>query len=327
MILAVDDVPQNIRLLQAVLEPRGFTVVAAASGAEALDGARGGRDRSRPARHRDAGDGRLRGLPPDSLRPRDGVPARGDDHRVRRAGEAPRGRGRRRRLHRQAVRRGRAASPACARCCASSATTTGCGGSSRPRSPTSSPPTRPCSRATAARSPCVSCGLSGFAAFAEQRRAGGRDGGARRPTTPRSARRSTPPAARWRGSPPTSVLVMFNDPLPCEDPAGLRRAAGRRGPRPRVGAGRGLDPPRVLAAAGLRRGPGPRDDRPHRLLDAVGVRARRPGPAAGRAPARRGLAGPDPDLPARGRRGRGSGDHVVRPATAPGTCSASSDRA
>jgi len=37
VILAVDDVPQNIRLLQAVLEPRGFTVVAAASGSEALD--------------------------------------------------------------------------------------------------------------------------------------------------------------------------------------------------------------------------------------------------------------------------------------------------
>jgi len=36
VILAVDDIPQNIRLLQAVLEPRGFAVVAASSGAEAL---------------------------------------------------------------------------------------------------------------------------------------------------------------------------------------------------------------------------------------------------------------------------------------------------
>ena len=36
MILAVDDVPQNTRLLQAVLEPRGYTVVAASSGASAL---------------------------------------------------------------------------------------------------------------------------------------------------------------------------------------------------------------------------------------------------------------------------------------------------
>jgi CheY-like chemotaxis protein len=35
-ILVVDDVPQNLRLLQAVLEPRGYTVVTAASGAEAM---------------------------------------------------------------------------------------------------------------------------------------------------------------------------------------------------------------------------------------------------------------------------------------------------
>jgi adenylate cyclase len=36
-ILVVDDVPQNIRLLEAVLTPRGHTVVAATSGAEALE--------------------------------------------------------------------------------------------------------------------------------------------------------------------------------------------------------------------------------------------------------------------------------------------------
>ena len=36
VILVVDDVPQNVRLLQAVLEPRGHTVVTAASGEEAL---------------------------------------------------------------------------------------------------------------------------------------------------------------------------------------------------------------------------------------------------------------------------------------------------
>jgi len=34
-ILIVDDVPQNLRLLQAVLEPRGYTVVTATSGEEA----------------------------------------------------------------------------------------------------------------------------------------------------------------------------------------------------------------------------------------------------------------------------------------------------
>ncbi len=36
-ILVVDDVPQNLRLLQAVLEPRGYTVVTAGSGEEALE--------------------------------------------------------------------------------------------------------------------------------------------------------------------------------------------------------------------------------------------------------------------------------------------------
>ena len=36
-ILVVDDVPQNLRLLQAVLEPRGYAVETAASGEEALE--------------------------------------------------------------------------------------------------------------------------------------------------------------------------------------------------------------------------------------------------------------------------------------------------
>jgi len=36
-ILAVDDLPQNIKLLDAVLSPRGFTVLSAGSGQEALD--------------------------------------------------------------------------------------------------------------------------------------------------------------------------------------------------------------------------------------------------------------------------------------------------
>jgi adenylate cyclase len=37
LILVVDDLPQNIRLLEAVLSPKGFRVVAASSGEEALD--------------------------------------------------------------------------------------------------------------------------------------------------------------------------------------------------------------------------------------------------------------------------------------------------
>jgi len=36
-ILVVDDVVQNVRLLEAVLAPRGYTVIAATSGAEALE--------------------------------------------------------------------------------------------------------------------------------------------------------------------------------------------------------------------------------------------------------------------------------------------------
>src|SRR5215208_1302090 len=36
-ILVVDDTPQNIRLLDAVLSPRGYTVIPAASGQEALN--------------------------------------------------------------------------------------------------------------------------------------------------------------------------------------------------------------------------------------------------------------------------------------------------
>jgi adenylate cyclase len=37
LVLVVDDLPQNVRLLEAVLSPRGFRVVTASSGQEALD--------------------------------------------------------------------------------------------------------------------------------------------------------------------------------------------------------------------------------------------------------------------------------------------------
>ena len=36
-ILAVDDTPQNIKVLDAILSPRGYAVIAASSGAEALE--------------------------------------------------------------------------------------------------------------------------------------------------------------------------------------------------------------------------------------------------------------------------------------------------
>ena len=35
-VLVVDDLPQNVRLLDAVLSPHGYTVIAAGSGEEAL---------------------------------------------------------------------------------------------------------------------------------------------------------------------------------------------------------------------------------------------------------------------------------------------------
>src|SRR6201982_3708393 len=37
LVLVVDDLPQNVRLLEAVLSPKGFRVTAASSGTEALD--------------------------------------------------------------------------------------------------------------------------------------------------------------------------------------------------------------------------------------------------------------------------------------------------
>ena len=63
-LLVVDDLPQNIRLLEAVLAParlRGRRSHLRRRGPRAR---RRGRHRSRPARRRDAGDGRLRGVPP-----------------------------------------------------------------------------------------------------------------------------------------------------------------------------------------------------------------------------------------------------------------------
>ena len=37
LVLVVDDLAQNVRLLEAVLSPKGFRVATAASGSEALD--------------------------------------------------------------------------------------------------------------------------------------------------------------------------------------------------------------------------------------------------------------------------------------------------
>ena len=57
-ILVVDDVPENVRLMEAVLVPRGYQVVSASNGREAL-GVVEPEPRSHPPRRDDAGDGRL----------------------------------------------------------------------------------------------------------------------------------------------------------------------------------------------------------------------------------------------------------------------------
>ena len=121
-ILVVDDLPQNVRLLEAVLAPRGYDVVVRRPPAqEALERVAAEPHRSRPARHRDAGHGRLRGLPAAARRRRHALPARRDDHRQRRAGEASR----RSRPAPTTSSPSRSIRPscsrACARCCGSSA--------------------------------------------------------------------------------------------------------------------------------------------------------------------------------------------------------------
>ena len=67
--------------------------------------------RHRPARHPDAGDGRLRSLPEDPFQSRNGIPSRRDDHGQRIRTAAGRPRGRCRRLRHQTVRQERAARP------------------------------------------------------------------------------------------------------------------------------------------------------------------------------------------------------------------------
>ena len=67
-VLAVDDQPQNLRLLDAVLSPRGYRVVTAGVGQEALALLEDAGRRPGAARHRDAGTRRVRGLPPDPRR-------------------------------------------------------------------------------------------------------------------------------------------------------------------------------------------------------------------------------------------------------------------
>ncbi len=62
-VLVVDDVPANVKLLEARLSAEYFDVITAYNGREALARLRARRMRHRAARRDDAGHGRLRGLP------------------------------------------------------------------------------------------------------------------------------------------------------------------------------------------------------------------------------------------------------------------------
>jgi two-component system cell cycle response regulator len=67
-VLVVDDIPANVKLLEARLSAEYFDVVTAMSGARRSRSA-SARMRHRAARRDDAGHGRLRGLPPLKANP------------------------------------------------------------------------------------------------------------------------------------------------------------------------------------------------------------------------------------------------------------------
>ena len=188
-ILVVDDVPENVRLLEAVLVPRGYEVVTAHDGVAALERRRGGGARPDPARRDDARPRRLRGLHAPARERRHRRAAGDHGHVEHRPGEDEGDRGRRGRLHPQAVQPRRAAHAGAVAAPdqalprhdqgaggrarraqpnargagggpgrASSSGCGGCGASSRRSSPTPSSPreTRRSSRATAGRWRCSS---------------------------------------------------------------------------------------------------------------------------------------------------------------------------
>ena len=63
-VLVVDDIPSNVKLLEAKLGAEYFDVVTAGSGPEALATIEEEKPRHRSARRHDAGHGRVRSLPP-----------------------------------------------------------------------------------------------------------------------------------------------------------------------------------------------------------------------------------------------------------------------
>ena len=275
-ILVVDDLPQNVRLLEAILAPRGYRVVTATSGAEALERRRRRADRPRPARHPHARDGRLRGLPAPARRRRDALPAGRDDHGERRAGEGARRSRRAPTTSSPSRSTRRSCSRGSARCCGSSATTT----RSRRRPPSSprwnreleqrvrragrgarahgpaaalplaaarragrlAPATSRSSRATAARSP--SCSATCAASRRSPRRSSPRTSwrvlGEYHAALGDLVHRFEGTLERFTGD---GLMVFFNDPLPCPDAPerAVRMAVAMRDARrpssPRAGAG------------------------------------------------------------------------------------------
>ena len=236
-LLVVDDLPQNVRLLEAVFEPRGY------------DGAIGGLRAARRCRLLAGtpvdlvlldivmpGDGRLCRLPRAARGPGDGVPAGRDDHRERRPGAGSRAIEagaddfvakpfeqaellarvrsllRIKQYHDTIDAPGEPSSPSGTRSSSgvsrrrssSSSGWGGCGGSSRRSWPiwSSRPATTRSSRATAARSP--SCSATCAASRRSPRRSSPRTSWrCCASTTRRSATSSTASRGRSSGSPAT----------------------------------------------------------------------------------------------------------------------------
>ena len=309
-ILVVDDLPQNVRLLEAVLAPRGYRGRRRRnSGAEALERRRRRVARPRAARHPHARDGRLRGLPRAARRRRRRASCPvGDDHGERRAGEGAR-RSRRAPTTSSPSRSTRPSCwRACARCCGSSATTT----RSRRRPPSSPRGTASSSSASQQQvdalerigrlrrflSPqlaelvvssgddsfleshrreitVVFCDLRGFTAFAETVEP--EDVMAVLARVPRGAGRPRLPLRRHaRALHRRRADGLLQRPAPVPGRARARGADGASRCATRVGrARRGLAPARLRPRLRRRHRAGLRDARAHRLRGALRLRGDR----------------------------------------------------
>ena len=111
-ILIVDDELHNRQLLEVMLAPEGFRLLSVSSGEEALAIVAQRTARPHPARHHDAGDGRLRGDRQDQGQPLWQEHPRHLDHRPRRSPvQDARAQGRRRGFSHQARRSVRTVRP------------------------------------------------------------------------------------------------------------------------------------------------------------------------------------------------------------------------